>query len=44
MEVSASYDDEGRTVDYQIDICRQKAGIAPDEPVKLYRFEVKRYK
>jgi len=28
----------------QIDICRQKAGIAPDEPVKLYRFEVKRYK
>jgi AmmeMemoRadiSam system protein A len=32
------------TVDYQIDICRQKAGIAPDEPVKMYRFEVKRYK
>jgi len=32
------------TVDYQIDICRQKAGIAPDEPVTLYRFEVKRYK
>jgi len=32
------------TVDHQIDICRQKAGIAPDEPVKLYRFEVKRYK
>ena len=31
-------------VDYQIDICRQKAGIAPDEPVKLYRFEVRRYK
>jgi len=31
------------TVDYQIDICRQKAGIAPDEPVKLYRFEVRRY-
>jgi len=28
----------------QIDICRQKAGIPPDEPVKLYRFEVKRYK
>ena len=27
----------------QIDICRQKAGIGPDEPVKLYRFEVKRY-
>jgi len=32
------------SVDYQIDICRQKAGIAPDEPIKLYRFEVKRYK
>ena len=32
------------TVDHQIEICRQKAGIAPDEPVKLYRFEVKRYK
>ena len=31
------------TVDYQIEISRQKAGIAPDEPVKLYRFEVKRY-
>lgn len=32
------------SVDQQIDICRQKAGIAPDEPVKLYRFEVRRYK
>jgi len=32
------------TVDYQIEICRIKAGIMPDEPVKLYRFEVKRYK
>ena len=32
------------SVDYQIDVCRQKAGIAPDEPIKLYRFEVKRYK
>ena len=32
------------TVDYQIEICRQKAGIAPDEPVNLYRFEVRRYK
>jgi AmmeMemoRadiSam system protein A len=32
------------SVDYQIDICRQKAGIDPDQPVKLYRFEVKRYK
>ena len=31
------------TVDYQIDICRQKAGIAPDEPIRLYRFEVRRY-
>ena len=32
------------SVDHQIDICRQKAGIAPDEPVQLYRFEVKRYR
>jgi len=32
------------TVKEQIDICRQKAGIMPDEPVKLYRFEVRRYK
>ena len=32
------------TVAHQIDICRQKAGIFGDEPVKLYRFEVKRYK
>ncbi len=32
------------SVDEQIDICRQKAGIAPHEPIKLYRFEVKRYK
>jgi AmmeMemoRadiSam system protein B/AmmeMemoRadiSam system protein A len=32
------------TVDYQIDICRRKGGIGPEEPVKLYRFEVKRYK
>jgi AmmeMemoRadiSam system protein A len=31
-------------VEYQIDICRQKGGINQDEPVKLYRFEVKRYK
>ena len=32
------------TVDYQLEICCQKAGIEPDEPIKLYRFEVKRYK
>ena len=32
------------SVDYQIDICRQKAGIDPGEPIKLFRFEVKRYK
>jgi AmmeMemoRadiSam system protein A len=32
------------TVDQQIDICRRKAGIAPGEPVSLYRFEVRRYK
>ncbi len=32
------------TVAQQIDICRQKAGIAPHEPIKLYCFQVKRYK
>jgi hypothetical protein len=32
------------TVEHQIQICRQKAGIYPDDPVKLYRFEVKRYR
>jgi len=32
------------TVDHQIDICRQKAGIAPHEPVNLHRFQVRRYK
>lgn len=32
------------TVAQQIDICRQKAGIAPNEPIKLYCFQVKRYK
>ena len=32
------------TPQQQIAICRQKAGIMPNEPVRLYRFEVKRYK
>jgi AmmeMemoRadiSam system protein B/AmmeMemoRadiSam system protein A len=32
------------TVEKQLEICRMKAGIGPNEPVKLYRFEVKRYK
>jgi len=32
------------TVDEQIDICRQKGGIAPDEPVQLQRFTVHRYR
>ena len=31
------------TVVRQIEICRSKAGISSHEPVKLYRFEVKRY-
>jgi len=31
------------TVEYQIDIAKRKAGIYPDEKVKLYRFEVQRY-
>ena len=32
------------TVKRQLEICRMKAGIGPEEPVQLYRFEVKRYK
>lgn len=32
------------TVARQIEICRMKAGISPDEPVQLHRFEVRRYK
>ena len=32
------------TVEEQIAICRVKAGILPDEPVKLYCFQVRRYK
>jgi len=31
------------TVAEQIRICRLKSGIGPEEPVKLSRFEVKRY-
>ncbi|UCG53887.1 MAG: MEMO1 family protein [Dehalococcoidia bacterium] len=32
------------TVEKQIEICCQKAGIEPDEPANLYCFMVKRYK
>jgi AmmeMemoRadiSam system protein A len=32
------------TAEEQVNICRLKAGIEPDEEVKLYRFEVERYK
>jgi len=32
------------TADQQISISCQKAGIGPKEKVKLYRFEVKRYR
>ena len=32
------------TVERQLEICRLKAGIRFDEPVSLYRFEVKRFK
>jgi MEMO1 family protein len=32
------------TVQQQIEICRMKAGIVPKEPVRLYRFEVRRYR
>jgi hypothetical protein len=32
------------TAEKQIEICRAKAGISADEPIKLYRFQVRRYK
>jgi len=32
------------SVDQQINICCQKAGILPTEPINLYKFEVNRYK
>ncbi|MCX6811235.1 MAG: AmmeMemoRadiSam system protein A [Candidatus Berkelbacteria bacterium] len=32
-----------KTIEQQIEICRQKAGISPDEPVELYRFTVERH-
>jgi len=32
------------SVERQIEICRLKAGIAFDEPIKLYRFQVRRFK
>jgi AmmeMemoRadiSam system protein A len=31
------------TVEEQLRICRLKAGIGPDEPIEMSRFEVKRY-
>jgi len=31
------------TVDYQVSIAMQKAGILPGTPLELFRFEVKRY-
>jgi len=31
------------TAEEQVDIAKRKAGIYPDEKVKLYRFEVKRF-
>jgi len=32
------------TVERQIEICRQKAGILPGEQIELFRFEVRRYR
>jgi AmmeMemoRadiSam system protein A len=32
------------SVEEQIAICRLKAGISADQPIKLYRFRVKRFK
>jgi len=31
------------TAHYQVQIACRKAGILPDEPISMYRFEVKRY-
>ena len=31
------------TAEYQVSIARRKAGIGPQEPVQLYRFEVRRH-
>jgi AmmeMemoRadiSam system protein A len=31
-------------VETQISICRQKAGIMASEPIKMFRFQVKRYR
>jgi AMMECR1 domain-containing protein len=31
------------SVEEQIRICRAKAGISAEEPIKLYRFSVKRF-
>lgn len=35
--------EEVETTEQQIEICRQKAGIMPDEEIELYRFTVERY-
>jgi len=32
------------SVEEQISICRAKASIAPSEPIRLYRFQVKRHR
>ncbi len=32
------------TIEQQINVCRTKAGISADEPINLYRFQVRRYK
>lgn len=32
------------TVDYQVSIARRKAGIGSSEPVRLYRFQVRRFR
>ncbi len=32
------------SVEEQINICRLKAGISVDEPIKLYRFQVRRFR
>ena len=45
QSLEREFDLEGvDTVHHQIEICRSKAGIMPDEPLVLHRFEVRRYR
>ena len=32
------------TITHQIQVCREKAGLKPEDPIEIFRFESKRYK